>query len=259
MGTALNALKLLDFFSVSRPEIGLSQLSRLADANKATVLRHLRSLEDFGLIEQNPLTKSYLIGPAAIRLAALREAANPRLDAARLRMQTAMQEVGESLHLSFLEKDILQTALVVETTKHTVRVSLDPSEIMPINATASGLSMLCYGPPALMDQLHNGALQEFTSETLTDPDQIRAQIETIRQRGWSNSNGSYEMGVHDFAAPIFGIDRIAIGTIAFAMPENRATAERRPVILTALHALAADLTAIFGGQAPEAFPPEFHP
>ncbi|SLN72647.1 Acetate operon repressor [Falsiruegeria litorea R37] len=259
MGTALNALKLLDFFSASRPEIGLSQLARLARANKATVLRHLRSLEEFGLIEQNPLTKYYAIGPAAIRLAALREAANPRLDAARLRMQTAMQEVGESLHLSFLEKDILQTALVVETTKHTVRVSLDPTEVMPINATASGLSMLCYGPPTLMTQVNSGELQNFTKETLTDPDQIRAQVETIRNRGWSNSNGSYEMGVHGFAAPIFGIDRVAIGTVAFAMPENRASDDRVPVILAALHTLAKDLTAIFGGQVPEAFPPEFHP
>jgi len=259
MGTALNALKLLEFFSSSQPEIGLSQLARLSGSNKATTLRHLRALEEFGLIEQNSQTKSYSIGPAALRLAALRELARPGLEGARQKMQEAMQEVGESLHLTLLEKDILQTALVVETTKHSVRVSLDPSEIIPVNATASGLCMLGFGPEFLLERLDTDAQKRFTKTTMTDPAQIRDRVTQIKTAGWAHSNGSYEDGVFGFAAPIFGIDQIAIGTIAIAVPEIRATDLRRPVILTALNSLSRDLTANFGGQMPATFPTEFVP
>ncbi|MES0826875.1 IclR family transcriptional regulator [Ruegeria sp. SCP11] len=259
MGTALKALKMLDLFSSSQPEIGLSHIARLSGSNKATTLRHLRALEEFGLIEQNPQTKSYSIGPAALRLAALREIARPGLEGARQKMQTAMQEVGESLHLTLLEKDTLQTALVVETTKHSVRVSLDPSEIIPINATASGLCMLSFGPGFLLERLDTDPHKRFTETTLTDPEQIRARVTDIKQAGWANSNGSYEDGVFGFAAPIFGIDQIAIGTIAIAVPEIRATSARLPEILAALNTLSKDLTANFGGQMPEAFPTEFLP
>ncbi|WP_298852086.1 IclR family transcriptional regulator [uncultured Ruegeria sp.] len=259
MGTALNALKLLDYFSNARPEIGLSLLARLSGLNKATALRHLRALEEFGLIEQNPMTKSYAIGPAALRLAALREIARPGIESARQKMQAAMQIVGESLHLSLLEKNGLQTTLVVETTQHSVRVSLDPSEMLPLNATASGLCMLSFGPAHLRVQLDQDVQVQFTESTLTDPKLIKEQVAQIGISGWANSSGSYEDGVFGYAAPIFGIDQIALGTIAIAVPESRATSDRLPEILSALHALSTDMTADFGGQLPDTFPTEFHP
>ncbi|WP_083445299.1 IclR family transcriptional regulator [Ruegeria sp. 6PALISEP08] len=259
MGTALNALKMLDYFSNARPEIGLSHIARLSGLNKATALRHLRALEEYGLIEQNPMTKSYAIGPAALRLAALREIARPGIESARQKMQVAMQSVGESLHLSLLEKTVLQTALVVETTRHSVRVSLDPSEILPINATASGLCMLSFGPTSLMDRLDQDEQVRFTDATLTDPDIIKERVAQISVSGWANSSGSYEEGVFGYAAPIFGINQVALGTIAIAVPEGRATDDRLPSILSALHALSTDLTADFGGQLPDTFPTEFHP
>ncbi|MCT4610609.1 MAG: IclR family transcriptional regulator [Pelagimonas sp.] len=258
MGSALNALKMLDCFSGSRPEIGLSEFARLSGINKATALRHLRALEEFGLIEQNPQSKSYMVGPAALRLAALREIANPGLESARARMRLAMQSIGESLHLSLLERDVINTAAVVETTKHSVRVSLDPSEVMPINATASGLSMLAFGPSRLLERLESTPLEQFTPETVVDPDKLRSLVDKVKTQGWSNSNGSFEEGVFGFAAPIFGIDQIALGTIAIAVPESRATDTLRPRILTTLRALSEDLTACFGGQSPDNFPPEFH-
>ncbi len=259
MGAALNALKMLDLFSNTMAEIGLSQAARLSGLNKATALRHLRALEEFGLIEQNPQSKTYTIGPAALRLAALREIAKPGLEGARQKMHLAMQEVGESLHLTLLEQGSLQTAIVVETTKHSVRVSLDPSEIIPVNATAAGLCMLSFGPPFLLDRLDQEAQVRFTESTLTDPDLIKEKVALIQRAGWANSNGSYEEGVFGFATPIFGIDQVALGTISIAVPEIRATRERLPLILKSLQSLSRDLTANFGGQMPEAFPTEFHP
>lgn len=259
MGTALNALKMLDLFSSTLAEIGLSQIARLSGLNKATALRHLRALEEFGLIEQNPLSRTYTIGPAALRLAALREIAKPGLEGARQKMQAAMLDVGESLHLTLLEQGILQTAIVVETTKHSVRVSLDPSEVIPVNATAAGLCMLSFGPSSLMDRLDQEEQARFTEATLTDPKLIKEKVARVQQAGWSNSNGSYEEGVFGFATPIFGIDQIALGTISIAVPEIRATNERLPVILKSLQSLSRDLTANFGGQMPETFPTEFHP
>lgn len=208
------------------------------------------------MIEQNPMTKSYAIGPAALRLAALREIARPGIEGARQKMQAAMQVVGESLHLSLLEKTGLQTALVVETTQHSVRVSLDPSEMLPLNATASGLCMLSFGPAHLLEQLDQHVQARFTQATLTDPKLIKERVAKIRVSGWADSRGSYEEGVFGYAAPIFGIDQVALGTIAIAVPETRATSDRLPAILSTLHSLSADLTAGFGGQLPDSFQPD---
>nr|WP_170760785.1 IclR family transcriptional regulator C-terminal domain-containing protein [Ruegeria lacuscaerulensis] len=116
-------------------------------------------------------------------------------------MQASTWDVGESLHLSLLEKDSLLTALVVETTCHNVRVSLDPSEIPPIDATASGLCVLSFGLPYLLDPLAQEEHTRYTNTTLTDPTEIKELVATVSQTGWANSNGSYENGVYGYAAP----------------------------------------------------------
>ncbi len=73
MGTTSKALSLLDFFSRAQPLIGLSQMSRLAGINKASTHRLLGELADFGLVEQVTPGREYRLGPAFLRLAALRE------------------------------------------------------------------------------------------------------------------------------------------------------------------------------------------
>ena len=83
MGTITKALDLLTHFSAARPEIGLSQFVRLSGRDKATVHRHLTELEANGYLEQNPVSRAYRLGPALLRLAAVREAASPTRDLLR--------------------------------------------------------------------------------------------------------------------------------------------------------------------------------
>ena len=78
MSSATKTLELLAYFSTARPEIGLSQLYKLAQRDKATTYRHLQALEETGFVEQNPMTKQYRLGPAILQLAQTREATVPR-------------------------------------------------------------------------------------------------------------------------------------------------------------------------------------
>ena len=52
MGTVSKALELLNLFTRQRPLIGVSDLARLAELNKATCYRLVTELCDFGLVEQ---------------------------------------------------------------------------------------------------------------------------------------------------------------------------------------------------------------
>jgi hypothetical protein len=82
MSSVIKALDLLSHFSASQPEIGLSQLCRIAKRDKATTYRHLQALEVTGFIEQNSATKHYRLGPAVLQLAEIREATVPRKSSA---------------------------------------------------------------------------------------------------------------------------------------------------------------------------------
>ena len=68
MTTVDKALNLLGFFSLSRPEWGLSDLARNAALDKATALRLLRSMQRHELIEQDPETRRFRLGKAFLTL-----------------------------------------------------------------------------------------------------------------------------------------------------------------------------------------------
>ena len=55
MSSASKALELLSHFNTTRPEIGLSDMCRLAGRDKATTYRHLQVLEAAGFVEEHVL------------------------------------------------------------------------------------------------------------------------------------------------------------------------------------------------------------
>jgi DNA-binding IclR family transcriptional regulator len=72
MGTVGKALDLLDLFTKAQPQHGLSHLARSSGLNKATCHRLLTELESRGLLEQTGPAREYRLGPAVLRLSALR-------------------------------------------------------------------------------------------------------------------------------------------------------------------------------------------
>jgi DNA-binding IclR family transcriptional regulator len=73
MSTVAKALDLLSLFTRTHPQAGLSDLARRSGLNKATCHRMLTDLAAAGLVEQVGPARDYRLGPAVLRLAALRE------------------------------------------------------------------------------------------------------------------------------------------------------------------------------------------
>ncbi|WP_405108304.1 helix-turn-helix domain-containing protein [Phaeobacter sp. BS52] len=107
MSSATKTLALLSHFSADRPEIGLSQLCRIAGRDKATTYRHLQALETAGFVEQNPTTKHYRLGPAVLQLAQVREATVPRKLGAQLPLSQLADVTGETAHVSVVSGSTL--------------------------------------------------------------------------------------------------------------------------------------------------------
>ena len=136
MSSAAKTLELLSFFSTARPEIGLSQMCRLARRDKATTHRHLQALEEAGLLEQSPLTRQYRLGPKLLQLAQTREATVPRKQAVMEPLAALAQATGETSHVTVLSGTTVYPLADCESNQHSTRAILDvPS--FPLHATAS--------------------------------------------------------------------------------------------------------------------------
>ena len=243
------ALSLLDLFVESRPEIGLSDAARLSGHDKATVYRLLSTLRAADLIEQDPTSRLYRIGPAVLRLAHVREATFPVVSVAQPVVDRLAEATGETAHFSLYSGK----ALVVMAARESSRpnhVAIRASETLPFHATAAGLAFLAFAAADLREAVLATPLEAFTRHTPTSPAGIAAALALTRRNGYAIVDKSYDEDVYGVAFPVIGRGgSTAIGALAVASPSHRMTDNLRSLVLLETQAAVKDLSQRLGNFA----------
>lgn len=256
MGTASKALSLLEFFSRATPTVGLSELARRAGLNKATTHRYMGEMAAHGFVEQIGAGREYRLGPAFLRLAALREHSVPMREMAQSVLAGLSGATGETAHMSLLQGEILATLAYCYSQAHGTSVMMEDAEVITLHATSSGLAVLAFSPPDFVDTVLSRPLAARTRHTLTDPDEIRALLPGIRASGCAVSVGGFEEDVYSHAVPLFDAASACIGAVAVAAPVTRMTEASRRLIRAELVTRTLGLTRALGGFPPLDFPCE---
>src|SRR2546428_6098970 len=63
------ALEMLDLLAKAGGELGVTELARRLEVHKSTASRLLATLQEHGLVEQNPASEKYRLGYGLVRLA----------------------------------------------------------------------------------------------------------------------------------------------------------------------------------------------
>lgn len=248
MSSVTKAIDLLYHFSATQPEIGLSQLCRLANRNKATTYRQLQALVTTGFIEKNPLTKQYRLGPALLRLAHTREATVPRKAGAESAISKLADVTGETSHVSVLSGTTVYALTSRESQKHSTRAVID-LDTFPLHATASGLCALAFGPEFLMNSALND-LASFTQTTVTNLEELEKSIQAIRTSGFGRANRSFDADIDSLSAPLFDQTGHFAGAVSVACLTTRFTPTLEKVIKEQLKITSREITHNWGGFIP---------
>lgn len=248
MGTVGKALDLLDLFTRVEPQLGLSQIARASGLNKATCHRLLTELESRGLLEQVGPAREYRLGPAVLRLSALREAAVPTREAAMPLLRRLAEATGETAHLSHIVAGRLQTLAFAYASLGGVKVMMEDADFLPFDATASGAAVLAFH-----------ADPEPLIAAARDVEALRDRIAVCREKGWAETVSTFEKDVHGLAVPLFDAAGHATGALAIAAAAPRMTPELHKTIAQELMRAGAEITGLWGGQIPDAIARLWHP
>ena len=250
MGTITKAIELLELFSRARPEIGLGEFVRLTGRDKATLHRHLTELAQNGLLEQCHDTRAYRLGPAILRLSAVREATHPFRAVIRPIVSQLAEEAGELAHASLLQGPMLTPVFHADPKRHGTQVHFDEAEMLPLHATSSGLAVLAYAPQSLLDEVLATGLPPMATGTITDAATLRHLIDTTRRTGISQLSKAFDDEVTSQGAPLFGPNAEVIGAISVAVPTSRVDADKLDALLPPLRRAALAATNSLGGTLP---------
>ena len=237
------ALKILMLAAESQDPLGLTEISKGTDIDKATALRLLATLESFELIKRDPVTRRYAVGSGVWRLAAawrgdLRSVSHRHLDQLR-------QITGESVSLICTRGYERVVVLALEA-MHELCVVPTVGSAVPIYAGASGKVLMAYLPETERDRII-----ELTGLKPVQPDRIidrRSFLETlegVRRTGYGVSVGDVTPGATAIAAPIFDAMGEVEAVVSLRAPEIRLTEERTrqvaPLVVDCAMAISRDI------------------
>lgn len=102
-----------------------------------------------------------------------------------------------------------------------------PGRPTELHTTACGKCILAHLPEERRERIiERSDLEPVTSETVTDPDELREQLQSIRDRGYAITSEESVHGVRSVASPVLSEDGTVLGAISISGPLSRIGGER---------------------------------
>lgn len=221
------ALSLLAAFDDRTPEWKASDLAREMELNRTTVYRLLSALEQAGLLQQDPRTDAYRLGPEAIALGARAARQSDLRSAARPELESLAANARETATLEVLAGG--RTLILDEAPGPAVLgPSMEIGTRWPAHATSSGKALLAWSSP---DGSAGGdgnpladlpdPLPRHTERTIVDRDALGAELARVRERGFATARGELEEGYVAAAAPVRDASGSVVAAVSVAGPSSR--------------------------------------
>ncbi|MFE7767702.1 IclR family transcriptional regulator [Streptomyces sp. NPDC057438] len=242
MKSVTRSLRILEAVARHQP-VTVGELTRLFGLPKSTVQRTLVTLNEAGWLRANRKdTTHWEIGARvlAVRPAALQ--GSSLFAAAREPMIRLRDALNETIHLAV--PDALHGMVVVDRVDcdHAVRTFHAIGATSPLHATAAGHTVLAHLPKSEVDEFAARTLEGYGEETITDPLELRAELERVRERGYAVNHNQYVQGVCAIAAPVLDAAGAPLAAVAISLPDSRFEPGRLPELGRLVTATAAEIT-----------------
>jgi IclR family transcriptional regulator, acetate operon repressor len=221
-----NALLLLLLFR-EQPRVRLTDACKYLGVAHSTAHRLLAMLAHHGFVQQEPVTRAYIAGPALVEVGlAVVGSLNVR-EQARPMMEELSSELGETVHLGVLEGSQVRYVDAVES-ERALRVVARTGTLVPAHCTSLGKALLSLMTDQQVAELYPASAEPFAARTersITTQAKLIKEVSKARARGYALNAGETEDDVGSVAVAF----RDFVGrpaAIAVAAPTSRLSSQR---------------------------------
>lgn len=244
-------LMVLSALSGGLESYGVTELSRELGMTKNMISRALSTLERHGYVARDPTGKRYQLGPGVLRLAGagLPDLNLPEFCAPFMRR---MREIaGETATLAVPWGRSAVTVSGVRG-RGLIARGIPLGRVMPLHISPASRAILASFPDDAIARYVEQPLERFNEQTLTTPEQIRHEVEAVRQRGYATVFGDHWRGLNGISFPVPSSGPYPHASITVGGPVERLTDDALANVIDELQALAAELA-----RSSALYPPEY--
>lgn len=219
--TVERAADILLFFAKSqKTSLGVTEIANELNISKTAVHRILSSFKNKGIVEVDPVTHRYGLGPVITSLGLtylnkldVRKIVGTELvDLSRKTYETATLSVRTGFTRVYIEQVIPDREVLMS-----VQIGIPH----PLHAGASSKAFLAFLPEEEIDLYLSQPLAKVTPLTVTDREALRSELQLIKSRGWAKSQSERQVGAGSVAAPILDYLGYPIAVISVCGPAER--------------------------------------
>ncbi|WP_168119988.1 IclR family transcriptional regulator [Paenibacillus sp. HB172176] len=219
--TLKKALDVLEVFSVSTPELGISEIGEKLGLYKSNVHNIISTFEQCGYIERNPDTGKYRLGTKILELAFVINSSLGLHNMIYPPLSQLSSEVNEVIYFAVPRAShILYLEGVYPANSYSVRSMT--GETAEMYCTSLGKAILAYLPPdQAMKAISEQSMTSYTPNTITERSALLHELDLIRGRGYSVDNMEHEFGIKCVGVPVFKRDGTLLGGMSISGPSLR--------------------------------------
>ena len=230
------ALALIRCFSPGVTSLTLQELATQAEIPKSTAVRILGALRSEGMIEHDPLTRTYSPGLGFLHWAQIAGHRWGVPSAVTDLMRSAAERFGESISL-YVRSGDSRVAIAHLPGTRSLRHVIAVGEPMTLSAGASSWILLQNSPPEIIERVERTLRERRANYS------AREKIAQSISQGYAASDGEREVGVAGVSVRVELPGGDLIGALTFGGPSARIGADETAAFVDHLRTLAPTIGA----------------
>lgn len=221
LGTIAKSGRVLALFTPRRPEWGVTEVARSLEMPKSGAHSQLSALTQIGVLRRTA-TSRYRLGWRLISLShTVLETAGFRRQA-RQELTQIVAHAGKACSAWLAVRDGGEVISVDQAGGSESRAGFltTAGRRLPAHCTAAGKLLLASSASHELELIDDADLQQLTAATITDRDELSAELARVRAQAIAWEDGETLEGISSLAAPVREPDGSIVAAISISGPTS---------------------------------------
>ncbi len=249
----LRSMELLEVLKGENRSFSIAELSEAMDLPPSTIHRILQTFCGQKYVIRDERSHTYRLGPALIPLGKAASRGIRLQDAAHQVLTDLSRDAKEDAYLII---PVGNKGLVIEKVDgpNHLKVVEEFGYEMYLHCGAIRKVLLAYQTPSFIDEYFKNVIDNDRAFPYVLPEELRTELERIRQNGYAITHGDYVKEAVGIAAPVFNSEGDLAGSIGIIAPEIRVNSDDYlNVLLSQVRRYAEELSSDLGYELRRVF------
>jgi len=238
-------------YLASRKCAGVTEIAGALNVNKSTAFRIMETFMPDNIVEKNPDTAQYKLGPAILKLADRYYSSLSAAGVSRPHMERLSEILGESVHLCVVSNN---RAVVIDqiAASGILMANAKIGSTEPLHASSVGKCLVAFASEGRKERMFEELQYEiYTHNTVKNKEEMIQEIEKIRNLGYAIDNTELSPDVRCVAAPIFNNKSECNYSIGVSGPISRMNEGKIERVIREILRTTKKISAELGYEAQE--------